>query len=76
MFISYRDAYKVDLYDIDNGLSDGSCTINHLNFNPSTIITHNGLFFDNTKEDIAYIFDQNEKGSGNHPGIYLGFYYC
>ena len=35
-------------------------TENHLNFNPSIIKTHNGLIFDNIKEEKAFIYDKND----------------
>ena len=72
----YKKPFSKYLNNIDNGLSDGTCAFNHLNFNPTTTITHDGLFFDHTVDDVAYIFDQNEKASeGSEFGIYLAFYF-
>jgi hypothetical protein len=36
-------------------------TVNNLNFNPSLIKTHNGIFLDNSIEELSYFFTQNEK---------------
>ena len=73
---NYKNPFTKYLYNIDSALSSGSCTVNHLNFNPATIITHNGYFFDNTVENIAYVFDQNEKANREvENGIYLGFWF-
>ena len=64
-------------YKITNGLFDSTFTTNHLNFNPSSVKTHNGLMFDHIYDETSYIFDQNEKitqDTGN-TGIYCAFYF-
>ena len=50
-------------------------TINEINFNEVDVITHDGLIFDNIKENISYIYDRDsvnifEKGTKD---IYVGF---
>ena len=46
-----------------------------MNISPTVVKTNDGLIFDNTKENISYIFDRDnvyifDKGT---KGIYVGF---
>ena len=72
---NYETPFKKYFYNIDNTLSSGSYTYNHINFNPASIVTHNGLFFDNTVQDEGYIFDQNAQETGEFHGAYCSFYF-
>ena len=72
---NYKTPFKKYYYNIDSTLSSGSYTYNHINFNPANIITHNGIFFDNTIENPAYVFDQNAQETGEFHGSYLSFYF-
>ena len=72
---NYSTPFKKYFYNIDNTLASGSYTYNHINFNPANTITHNGLFFDNTVDDVAYIFDQNAQETGEYHGAYIAFYF-
>ena len=64
---SYPDIlnYKIPLtkyfYSVTSAISNGIYIVNHLNFNPVNIISHNGIFFDNIVKEHSYIFVQNEK---------------
>lgn len=58
--LNYTNPYKKYFYEIETFLSKNSFTTNHLNFNPSIVKTHNGLFFDNIKEEKAHIFERND----------------
>ena len=60
---NYLKPYNKYIYTISNLLAPKIFTVNHLNFNPSMIITHNGIFFDNVVEEKSYIFIQNEKNT-------------
>ena len=62
---------------ISNGLFEGSYTTNHLNLNPATLITNDAIFFDNAKQSLSYIYQQNEKVTekSDESGIYVAFYY-
>ena len=73
----YKSPYTKYFYKITNGLFRESFATNHLNFNPSTITTHNGLLFDNKEEKVAYVFEQNEKITQETmgTGIYCAFYF-
>ena len=76
---NYKKPYSKYFYSISNGLYEGSYTTNHLNFNPSTLITHNGILFEEAKETNSYFFDQNEKVTTSmekeDKGIYVSFYF-
>ena len=74
---NYKTPYSKYFYKITNGLFDSTFSTNHLNFNPSSVKTHNGLMFDHIYDETSYIFDQNEKitqDTGN-TGIYCAFYF-
>ena len=77
--LNYKKPYTKYFYSITNGLFEGSYTTNHLNLNPSTLITHNGILFDHTVETKSYFFDQNEKVTTTmekeDKGIYVSFYF-
>ena len=57
---NYKTPNKKFFYRIENILSKESYTVNHLNFNPSSIKTHNGLIFDNIKEEFSYVYERND----------------
>lgn len=80
----YTDVLNYDkpiikyFYAVTNGFYEGAYTINHLNFNPLQVNTHNGIFFDNLVKDFSYVFEQNEKVTledTQNLGIYICFYY-
>lgn len=74
---NYKTPYTKYFYKITSGLFKGYFATNHLNLNPSTITTHNGLLFDNKEEKVAYVFEQNEKNTQEAlgTGIYCAFYF-
>ena len=58
--LNYKSPIVSSLYSLNSGFSDGF-TANHLNFQPLYIKTHDRLFLSNKgKEEISYIFEQNE----------------
>ena len=81
----YIDIYNYEqplikyFYNIQNGIFSNSYTTNHLNFNPATVKTHNGYFFDKQIKDSSYFFVQNEKVTTSwgkiNKGIYDAFYF-
>ena len=74
---NFTSPYIKYFYSVSNGLYEESFTINHLNFNPSKLISEEGTLFANKKETLAYLFDSNEKitGSSLDSGIYVGYYF-
>ena len=72
---NYKSPFKKYFYNIDTTLSSGSYTYNHINFDPSSIITHNGLIFDDSIDEDAYILEQNSPETGTYHGAYLSYYF-
>ena len=72
---NYINPYKKYLYSISNGIFEGSYTTNHLNFNPSTLISDEGIVLENKKETLSFLFDQNEKiTTESKSGICVAYY--
>jgi len=48
-------------------------SINHINLNPSSIITNNGIIFDHITEELSFIFDRNDAFTekSNENNIYM-----
>ena len=63
--LNYKTPYIKYLYKLTNGFFEDTFTINHLNFNPSSVTTHNGIFIDNLISDKSYQYTQNEKSNIN-----------
>ncbi len=59
--LNYHKPFTKYLYSVSNMLFPNSYTVNNMNFNPSMIKSHNGIFFDNIIEELSYLFTQNEK---------------
>ena len=59
--LNYDMPFTKYFYEETSAVTDGIYIVNHLNFNPASMITHNNIFFDNTEEEQAHFFTQNEK---------------
>ena len=59
--LNYDMPFTKYIYEITSTMTNGIYIINHLNFNPASMVTHNGFFFDSTIEEHSYFFTQNEK---------------
>ena len=60
--LNYKEPFTYFFNSITSSLTiSSSISLNHLNFNPNKIRTHNGIFIDNLVEEISYSFIQNEK---------------
>ena len=59
--LNYESPFTKYFYEVTSAVTDGIYIVNHLNFNPANMLTHNGIFFDNIVEEHAYFFTQNEK---------------
>ena len=75
--LNYKVPFTKYFYALTNGLFKDSLTVNHLNFNPGKIKTHNGIFFDNIVMENAHFFVQNEKVTMNpqDSGMIVGWYF-
>ena len=72
---NYKNPNKKFFYRIENIISKESYTVNHLNFNPSSIKTHNGLIFDNIIEEFSYIYERNDPYvySSDSSNVYMAY---
>ena len=72
---NYSKPNKKFFYRIENIISKESYTVNHLNFNPSSIKTHNGLIFDNVIEEFSYVYERNDPYvySSDSSNIYMAY---
>ena len=59
--LNYEMPFTKYFYEVTSAVQDGIYIVNHLNFNPANMLTHNGFFFDNIEEEKSYFFTQNEK---------------
>ena len=58
--LDYDNPNKKFINRIENLFSSTQYVANDMNFNPSILKTHKGLFFDEIKEDTSYSFDRND----------------
>lgn len=59
--LNYEMPFTKYFYEVTSAIDDGTFRIQHMNFNPATMLTHNGFFFDNQVIENSYFFTQNEK---------------
>ena len=58
--LDFKDPNRKYFYNIENTLNKDNFSINHLNFNPSSIITNKGIFLDDIKNELSYIYERND----------------
>ena len=59
--LNYEMPFIKYFYEVTSAITTNNFIIQHLNFNPANMLTHNGFFFDNQVREEAYFFTQNEK---------------
>ena len=64
--LNYDNPNSRFLYRIETPFSLNQYTENDINIAPALIKTHNGLIFDNIKEQTSYIFDRNDVYTRNN----------
>ena len=74
--LNYKNPISKYFYRIQNSIQYGGYSINHLNFFPTLIKTHNGLIFDNIIEEVSYSFERNDAYTYNddNNNIYSVYY--
>ena len=70
--LNYEMPFTKYFYEVTSAITNGAYIINHLNFNPAMMITHNGLVFEHTKEEPSYFFTQNEKHTVDNSNLLEG----
>ena len=73
--LNYKNPITKYFYRIENSLQNNNYPINHLNFNPSLIKTHNGLITDKIKNEISYSYERNNAYSYNDDNKTYTVYY-
>ena len=58
--LNYEQPSTKYFYRIENGIDRDNYAINHLNLNPTTIKTNNGLIFENIEKEHGYLYDRND----------------
>ena len=59
--LNYEMPLTKYFYELATGFLVNHYHVQNLNFNPASMLTHNGIFFDNEVKEEAYIYTQNEK---------------
>jgi len=59
--LNYEMPLTKYFYELATGFLDNHYLVQNLNFNPASMLTHNGIIFDNEDKEQAYFFTQNEK---------------
>ena len=75
--LNYETPFKKYFYTVTGGLNNNYYGVNHVNFNPAMMVTHNGIFFDNVIEEPSYFFTQNQQQNINNDvfGCLNAFYF-
>ena len=75
--LNYETPFKKYFYTVTASFINNNYGINHLNFNPARMTTHNGIFFDNVIEENSYFYTQNQQQNinGEIYGCLNAFYF-
>ena len=72
---NYKYPFQHSLFQVTTGTLNYEFTVNHLNFQPLSVITHDGLIIENKKEERYYSYELNEKNTFNtETGIISSFF--
>ena len=72
---NYKEPVRKYFYRIENVIEKNVYTTNHLNFNPSLLVTHNGVVFDRAEEKMSYVYDRNDAFVGQEAeNIFMEYY--
>ena len=58
--VDYKNPYRKYFYRIDNTLNEENYSINHINFNPTSVLSNDGVIFDHIYEQISYVYERND----------------
>ena len=67
--LNYDMPFTKYFYEVTSAMTSSNFIIQHLNFNPANMLTHNGFFFDNQVKEESYFFTQNEKQTVTDDGL-------
>ena len=54
--LNYKTPFTKYFYEVTSAITNGVYIINHLNFNPANMLTHNGIFMDRQKQERSFFF--------------------
>ena len=63
--LNYKNPNTKFIFRIETNFQKDLYSINHLNFNPSLVKTHNGLILEKVKEEKSYIYERNDVFTGD-----------
>jgi len=69
--LNYERPFFKFFYELATGILDNHYNVQNLNFNPASMLTHNGFFRDNEVKEEAYVYTQNEKQTLNEKELNL-----
>ena len=71
--LDYKTPNRKYIYKVENTLDKDNYSINHININPSSLTTNNGVIFDNIIEELSYIFERNDAFTekGKNDKVYM-----
>ena len=75
--LNYDKPFTKIFQDVTSAITDGTYSINHLNYNPAQLLTYNGYFFENITEDTSFFYVQNDKQTleDDTNGCLIGIYF-
>jgi hypothetical protein len=75
--LNYKNANTKFFNRVENSFQKETILTNNLNIDPILVKTHNGLVFDNEKEDTAYTYEKNDVIIYNiyNNTIYTAYYF-
>ena len=73
--LDYKEPNRKYIFRVENTLDKDNYAINHINFNPSSIKTNDGVIFDKIKEELSYLYERNDafEETGKNNNVYMIF---
>ena len=59
--LNYKEPNKKYIYTIENTIDQDNLSVNHINLNPVTIKTHDGIVLEKSNEAKSYTFERNDE---------------
>ena len=70
--LDYKEPNRKFFYRVENTFNKGYYSINHMNFNPSSIITNKGIIFNDIINELSYLYDRNDAFTQeNNQNVYM-----
>ena len=70
--LDYKEPNRKYFYAIENTFNKDYYSINHINFNPSSIMTNKGIILDDIINELSYIYERNDVFTEeNNQNVYM-----